>query len=59
MYGELPNGDCTRCKDPCDVLSECNESSNKGFLLFVFNTTMNLWQIYFNEFNKINPFKHI
>ena len=33
MYGELPDGDCTRCKDPCGVLSECNESSNKEFFL--------------------------
>ena len=28
MYGELPNGDCTLCKDPCGAFSECDESSN-------------------------------
>jgi len=26
MYGELPNGDCTLCKDPCGAFSECDES---------------------------------
>jgi len=26
MYGELPNGECTRCKNPCGELEECNES---------------------------------
>jgi len=30
MYGDLPNGDCTRCQEPCGALAQCDQARHNA-----------------------------